>query len=386
MNSLRRWWNSTPLDWPLFLLTLAGTVSYLTSIYLTGDWAASWLRLLVFWLGLAAFQSVVRWGAGGGRRVFWGWLSFGAAGVVLALLSLFGALLPDKLPILGAVASRVPQLFAGWPGAEMGFQPNQVAGTLLWFLPVPVAVLIYGRRRAGLTDWATRWLSVALFVAQAVLLVTFLLMQSRGALLGAGVATLALLLTNPRGRLAFLVLILLAAVGLSLAGGEQVKAFLDVQLLQDATGPFEPDFRLKLWAAAWQATGDFAYTGMGLGMFRRFGPLLYPFPTRPADVGHAHNFFLHTGAEMGAPGLVAIIALWLGTAAMLCRRSTEASEYRPLLLAAGWSFIAFTVYGLTDTVALGSKPSLAWWIWLGLTAIANEANGRMARSENSRHS
>ncbi|MEW5989551.1 MAG: O-antigen ligase family protein, partial [Chloroflexota bacterium] len=323
---------------------------------------------LVFWLGLVVFQAVVRWGQDG-RRVLLGWLAFSAAGVILALLALFGAILPNKLPILGDLAGRVPQLMAGWPGAEAGFQPNQVAGTLLWFLPAPAAVLFCRHGLARLTDSLIRWFSAVLLVAQIILLITFLLMQSRGAMIGAAVATLTLLLTKRRGRLVFLLILLLAIIGLSLVGGETVKTFLNVQFLQDATGPFEPDFRLKLWAAAWQATGDFAYTGMGLGLFRHFGPLLYPFPTRPADVGHAHNFFLHTGAEMGVLGLVALSGLWLATMMVLVRGLKEEGQWRPLLLAAGWSFIAFTIYGLTDAVALGSKPSVFLWFFLGLVVI-----------------
>jgi putative inorganic carbon (HCO3(-)) transporter len=117
---------------------------------------------------------------------------------------------------------------------------------------------------------------------------------------------------------------------------------------------------------------------MGMGTFRRVAPVLYPFfmISPDKDVAHAHNLFLQTGLDLGIPGLIATISLWIGAFVMLLivyNRSSEkiialGMSARPLALGLAGGLLAHGVYGLTDAVALGAKPGFLWWWLLALIA------------------
>lgn len=117
---------------------------------------------------------------------------------------------------------------------------------------------------------------------------------------------------------------------------------------------------------------------MGMGTFRRVAPVLYPFfmISPEKDVAHAHNIYLQTGLDLGLPGLIAYISLWIGSFAMLLivynRRSEDkialGMDARTLALGLAGGLLAHGVYGLTDAVALGAKPGFLWWWLLGLVA------------------
>lgn len=362
------WWVRTPLDWPLWLLTVSGVVSYAAAVYVTGEWVGAFARLLIFGLGLTLFADLASIEASPTnlRRA---WLVMAAAGAVMAGLGILGGALPDKLPLVGNLAQRLPRVLSGWPGAAAGFHPNQVAGTLLWFLPAPVAVW-----RARRSDSAEHSVAVTFFLWACLGLsgVSFVLMQSRIALVGVVVASVSLLPFFGRwGKLAAAAIVGAVLFGVLLIGPARLYTFITSQFIQEATGVFDPGWRQRLWVAGFQAIHDFAYTGMGLGLFRRLGPYLYDFPILPADVGHAHNIWLHTGAEIGLPGLISQAALWGLSAALTIGGARRNNSLRPYFLAAWWALIAYTVFGLTDAVALGAKTSVAWWAYLGLLALTS---------------
>src|SRR4029077_12535146 len=104
---------------------------------------------------------------------------FVLAGAGLAIIGLLGTNWLDKFSALGAVVGRLPRAIRGVPGAEEGFQPNAVAGCLVLFVPLQVALLATDARRDR---------SMLLLVIQVLVLLlttgTLLLTQSRGAWVG----------------------------------------------------------------------------------------------------------------------------------------------------------------------------------------------------------
>jgi putative inorganic carbon (HCO3(-)) transporter len=86
------------------------------------------------------------------------------------------------------------------------------------------------------------------------------------------------------------------------------------------------------------------------------------------DIAHAHNQFLQVGVDLGIPGLIAYIAIWLGLVGMLQQSWQLANEPLSRLFIVGFtaSLVASFVFGLTDTVALGAKPGFMFWFLLGL--------------------
>jgi putative inorganic carbon (HCO3(-)) transporter len=141
--------------------------------------------------------------------------------------------------------------------------------------------------------------------------------------------------------------------------------------------------RLEIWSRAIYGLQDFPFTGMGMNTFRHVVHILYPlFLIGPdTDIAHAHNEFLQAGLDLGIPGLIAFIALYIGAFWMLLetrhkrRNSTELNRNRHghidpsyFTLSLGGGLLAHLVYGLTDAVALGAKPGLLFWMLLGLIA------------------
>jgi putative inorganic carbon (HCO3(-)) transporter len=216
---------------------------------------------------------------------------------------------------------------------------------------------------------------------------TLLLTQSRGAWLGlaAALAALGAIISRPlRKVIGFAALVGLAAF--IVVGPTEAGAWLFGSQTQEFTGTLSIDFRLHVWRVAIWGAGDFPFTGMGLGTFRRVARVLYPLPI-PADydIAHAHNHFLQAAVDLGLPGLVAYAALWLGAAHLLIKtyRSTQDGRLSALALGLGGGALAYFVYGLTDAVALGAKPGFIFWMTFGLIVAIHQLSVRdMAPSEN----
>ena len=136
--------------------------------------------------------------------------------------------------------------------------------------------------------------------------------------------------------------------------------------------------RVEIWSRAIYGLQDFPFTGMGMNTFREVVHVLYPlFLIAPdVDIGHAHNEFLQAGLDLGIPGLIAFIALYIGAFWMLAdiwKRTRNSQPLTPNLqrstvLGLGGGLSAHLLYGLTDAVALGAKPGVLFWMLLGLIA------------------
>jgi putative inorganic carbon (HCO3(-)) transporter len=76
---------------------------------------------------------------------------------------------------------------------------------------------------------------------------------------------------------------------------------------------------LEVWSRAIYGIQDFPFTGMGMNAFRKVVPVPYPlFTVSPdVDIRHAHNEFLQAALDLGIPGLIAFITLYIGAFWML---------------------------------------------------------------------
>ncbi len=404
----------TPLNGALLLLS----VMVLVSLYATYDIAISLPKIAGMALGIGAFYAVVRLGQ---RPRGW-WLSFLAfltVGVGIAGLGLLGTQWIAKIGFLTPIISRLPPVIVGLPGAAEGLHPNQVAGALLWVIPMLIVLTAHvwihlgdlrtalGRSRAvaitGLTTGTT------LFV-----LGTFVLTQSRSGYVAFVIGGLGLVFTAlpPHRRRLFLGFLALVAIGITLIISLSGAGVITRELIGGAsTG--DPAFsldtfegRLEVWSRALYAIQDFPFTGMGMNTFRHVVHVLYPLFLIPPDVdiAHAHNEFLQAALDLGLPGLIAFIALYLVAFSMLRQlwhspsplhapRSTPRAPRftlqpptsnlqppitslqpltRPLVLGLAGGLIAHLIYGLTDAVALGAKPGILFWMLLGLIAALFE--------------
>jgi len=155
--------------------------------------------------------------------------------------------------------------------------------------------------------------------------------------------------------------------------GETIYEVGTGTVAEEVVGSISLAGRVEIWSRAIYAIQDFPFTGCGLGTFRRVVHLLYPLflVTPDTDIAHAHNIFLQTALDLGIPGLIAYLAL-LFVALAICWRSAQdfsaGRMVRVIALGLAGGLVAIHTYGLTDALALGSKPAVAFWFALGLVA------------------
>ncbi|MDX1616320.1 MAG: O-antigen ligase family protein [Candidatus Promineifilaceae bacterium] len=369
----------TPADGAILLLA----IMLLVSLYATFDLSYSVPRVLAIIYGVAVYYAAVEFVGRSRRHLFWGVAGLLFCGLTVAVLALFGTRWSLSLPLPPGLAELRAQLLR-FAAAPAGFNPNQVAGTLLWVLP-PYLALTGAALLALRMGTATRPRALLLSIGSLLVLGVFLLTQSRSGFVGLAVACLLMLLLARRrwlspwriGAAALVALLLVFVVwrwlptpGLVEDPWASPVALADEVLeptLQQALGG-----RIAIWSRALYGLQDFPLTGMGVGTFRRVVPLLYPlFTVSPStDIGHAHNHLLQTGLDLGLPGLIAYLALWLFVGMMLWRswRFRQDRWHRALIVGFAGALVGYFVYGLTDAVALGAKPGFIWWLELGLVA------------------
>ncbi len=314
-----------------------------------------------------------------------GWLVVVSLGI--ALLSLVSTEWVNKLPVLAPIIERLPRTLLDIPGSPIdGFNPNTVAGTLLLVLPLLLILVSPFTVRYYPTNRAARSLgTIGLFVVLCFIGAVFLLTQSRAGYGGAvvGVGTL-LLLPRPKALAGVLVV---GVIVVALFALSPYRTTVAQTLESEGGGTATLIGRVSLWQRAVQGIKDFPVTGMGMGMFRYVQPRLYPLYIVPPqeDVGHAHNQWLQAGLDVGVPGLIAYIALWLGIGLITWQTVTTPSVpplTRVLIigLAAGW--VAHFIWALIETNALGSKGGFLWWLSLGTIVALYQKNVPLYLSDN----
>lgn len=363
----------TPMNAALGVMLMMVGVSLLATFdirFSLGKVSGLVLSVLLYW---AISRSLTT-----ARRLKAGTVAFVIAGVGLAVVALlgtdFGKLAlgtPAKIPALIAIAARLPPVIRGVPGAEEGFDPNGVAGVLVLFVPLQLALLAARADRWVLPHPASRWFAWLLVFIQVMLLLltagTVLLMQSRSAWLGLAVAALAgVLWQGWRTRV--------VAAGVASAVGVLVMALGPTSAAGRAMSPPGAGWtgavaiRTQLWSSGIHGIQDFPVTGMGMNVFRRMMPIRYPTTFTGKDMAHAHNHLLQAALDLGIPGLVAYGAVWMITAVLLVavyRRSGE-RIYRALAGGLGAGLIAHFMFGMADAIPLGAKAGVLFWMTLAL--------------------
>lgn len=375
-NWIGVWWlekrpfPSTPLNLPLLIFLVTFTIA----ILITADPHLTLPKTTSLLLGIALWHYLTRLNLSP-AQIAWAALSYCLIGAGFTLLGALGANWLNKIPFLYNLLTLLPVQLIRLPGADAGVHANELAGTILFYLPLLVTLASHKRVIAGhYQKWRmSPFILGCTLVTAAILLLT----QSRSAWVGilAGLVTIGLnwLPINWQRKVAigggvFTTIGLLLA---GLAGPSHVLArFPASPVVGNLTFI---TFRQEVWHWAISAIQDFPFTGTGLGTFRQVVRRLYPLDV-PAtyDIAHAHNIFLQTALDVGLPGLIAYLAMLSIVGFMGWQVAKHNEQLRPFALGLLASLIAFHTYGLTDALALGSKPGILFWMALGLlTAMFN---------------
>lgn len=380
----------TPLDGPVLVIL----VMVLLSLGITFDLSFSIGKISGLLWGIALFYAVVDLTRStlSLKRVI---TLFILAGIGIALVSILGTRWPAKFPLIQPVLDQAPALLRGLRNAEEGLNPNQVGGVLIFFVPLQFMLAVYRlgrflshepREDAGRSR--LRRLGELLFICLSLAVTgsVLFLTQSRGGLGGLAVGLVVMAaLRSGWGRLAAV------AGALTLAWLAYTGAFADLSgpgLETEVAGTISLAGRVEIWSRAVQGIGDFPL-GMGMNNFRRVVPILYPlFSVSPTqDIAHAHNHLLQAGLDLGIPGMIAYLALWLQAGRLLLGaiRRPGRCFYRAVALGLTGGLAAHFVYGLTDTVALGAKPGFVLWWTLGLVVAVSRLVGQDCQPQEVRY-
>lgn len=146
------WARRTPLDWPiLFLLLVMLPISlWVAPADLRAELSIP--RSLILLWDICLFYLVATYAAHSRQLYNLCALGFAASGLAIAIAAFLGTRWASKFPGMTEVMRQMPTPLLGLlAGAEGGFNPNQVAGALLyvwpWLLALPLSII--GRGDAG---------------------------------------------------------------------------------------------------------------------------------------------------------------------------------------------------------------------------------------------
>lgn len=288
--------------------------------------------------------------------------------LVVGILGVGSAQFIDKSIQLQAVIRLMPRI-TGFPGAEGGFNVNEIGGAMAFFAPFAAGIAIY--------EWRQRTapLRVALaLLALALLTLALMLGQSRTAIIGVlvAVAGVILLLTR-RGWGRTLALAVLAAFCV-------FEILIARQVLQPASVGAEnlgrdessQAQRVDIWTGAITLIREDPLTGYGLNTFRRREVRERFVPNYEMNIiPHAHNEVLQIGTDLGIPGMVVYVAWHLALAYMLWRAwKLGTFTVKALAVSAAAGLLAHAIFGMADAITLFDRFTFAYWLLVGLAGSA----------------
>ncbi len=344
----------TPLDFPWLIVLGALAISVWASAVPEQTLPQVYKILISIGLYYAVVNSVRN-----ERKLGWAAGALLGGTFVIAGFSLVGmAVVSSKLMFLPeGLRTQIPRLITPFWNPK-GFHSNIVGGTLAVMVPVTLAYAW------GTQGWRRAPLLLLLALEGGVLVWT----QSRGGIIGFSVGVAIIAVARDR-RWGYVLLILggAATVGTLVYGPGNV---LDI-LVSGVTNPIaSAQGRLELWSRALYMIADFPFSGIGMGMFSRIVPVLYPlFLIGPdAVVEHPHNLFLQTAVDYGLPAFIA----WLAQMGLLLSlavgavRQTRGGRWWPLAAGLLGGLGAYLVHGLTDSFTYYAKGHTLVWGFLSL--------------------
>jgi O-antigen ligase len=360
-----RLWSLTPLDFPVIGFVFLCIIGVELAPRQTGIPTRGLMMLGRPLLGIALYQYVVDYAR---RRGDIRWplqfsVLFALFGAVLALgATQWNSKSTELLPLI----NLLPQT-RGFPGAEGGFNANEIAGALAWLTPLMAGLALHNWRRSPTSPiyWGAG-------VAFGLTFLALFLGHSRSALLGVLLSLGVLVgLLLPRrwwivaGAVAGVVIVLQFLIITNLLGGGQRAGSTLRRDESSMAGRFD------IWRSALDIMRDYPLTGIGMSMFRdgriraRYPAPAYDQPILP----HTHNEILQVATDAGVPGLALFIGWHVSLAYMAITAYRRGDRHiRAVVMAAAAGLGAHAVFGLSDTITLWDRFAFVYWWLIGLAA------------------
>ena len=381
------WCAQTPLNGILLLL---GAVFVPLSMMVSPlPWTITFPRTVCLLWSITLYFGVADWVQSNPpdrERSLSGFL-FLACAVVPAAISLIALQRPDKYPDISGILSYFPDYSGPLLHRSGGVQANELAGMLTLVVPFCLTLAVgtllgtEGKNSANLRTRRILLSTFGLFFVFALLL-----SQSRGGWLSCLIALMTTLLWfGRRAYVVFAVVLVSAAMIVLFAFGWFQEMFLTPSSIVGLTLDSILRGRVELWNRAVLALSAFPWTGIGLGTFGFVLPHYFPRTVSMADrfLADAHSLPLQTMLDFGIGGGVLLFAGFLMTARTLIRSTTGTGiGQHDRFFHAGLlgSFIAFSLFNITDAIAFGSRAGALLWMFLGIT-MTPHASARHAPEE-----
>jgi O-antigen ligase len=340
---LRSLWGADRLRVPAALVAYgAGLLWMATGLAQARD-PAIVERMLTTWV---AFGIVALYVSNGTprqiRQVLWA-IVFAAAAT--ALLAIATGSAQQAVDSATAVTNRATGSFT---------HPNQLAFFLVLSLPPALVLAVRGGRPV---------LRIAASGAAVAMLIALVLTLTRGAIIGATVSLLIMLVWPPFRRMAAAVLVALALfVAFNFSAIQHSK---EVSLVGARLGTVlnsqqanTNNERLRIWKTVPTIVGDHPIFGISLGNFKDYS-LQYGLVEGGLPFEHAHNVPLTIVTEQGLPGLALfLLTLFFTVRAGVVALGRRMSPLFPDALAVMAGLGGLFVNGLTDYPP-GDAPNMA---------------------------
>lgn len=358
----RQFLERTILDWAILLLSIQIFVSCLIvpDIGFSLPKIACALFAIVLFYAIVALLKTI-------KLIRIGVILFIGGGLLFSILGLLGMFTKEEkhLDLLMKIKEQIPQINFNLPGAGEGFHPNAVGGTLILIIPLFFIFVYSNFRWENENDLIikNKLFSIVLFLGLLITSGVLLLTQSRGSWLGLILSSCILLfpfLEKRKIRVSSIflffpiVLFLFVSVYVMLIGTQKIQLSI-TEIIGKVGG------RSQAWTVGIETVKHRPLTGIGMNRIRLNPEISF-------KRAHVHNHLLHTTAEMGIPALIALLAILIGMGIMCVQvwKKSTVRWMRMTVLGLGYGQSAHLIFGMTDSISLGAKVGIFFWLSLGL--------------------
>jgi O-antigen ligase len=167
-------------------------------------------------------------------------------------------------------------------------------------------------------------------------------------------AVIAINYLEKRKKRIFIILILFLFFYFLIIGIERAPWLIDDTRLKITT-------RSSLWRLALENIQEYPFFGVGINQIRQIPSVGY-------EASHVHNHLFQIAVELGIIALIAYLAIVIGAGWMCIKiwKKAKTNWMKTAIIGLGAGQIAHGLFGVLDSIPLGAKTSIFFWISLGL--------------------